>query len=256
MKFATFLLESSISNGQYKTPITEEKALELIKEHCSKVKNPFYRGMKKQASQFYIFQGDKGSRLSSTHKESGNYYNTLMDKFIQEKGANLPLRTKSIICANQANYNHIEHFGDQRFVVFPYDDTVIGYLPAFDIWYCKLKLGARLIGFLDFNELLSNVGSINSLDYDKLIDDIKRVISDDYVAPNGLALTSAKTLKSYFKDGDVEEILRKAFNEVSFFFGDASKDDNQEREVWIGGPCVAIELNTYYKLENEIKKWI
>lgn len=253
MKFAAFLLESTVSNGQYKTPITEEKALELIKENCSKVKNPFYRGMKKQDSKFYIFQGDKGSRVSSTHKESGNYYNTLMDKFIQEKGANLPLRTKSIICANQANYDHIENFGNQQFVVFPYDDTVIGYLPVFDIWHCKLNLGTRPIEFLDFNELLSDVDGINSLDYDKLINDIKLVISDDYIAPNGLARTSSKILKSYFKDGDVEDILRKAFNEIGFFFGDASKDDDQEREVWIGGPCVAIELNTYYKLKNKIK---
>ena len=46
MKFAAFLLENTVSNGQYKTAITEEKAIELIKEHCSKVKKPFYKRTK------------------------------------------------------------------------------------------------------------------------------------------------------------------------------------------------------------------
>lgn len=255
MKFQQFLIEGT-SDGKYKTPITEDEAIELIKTKCTKVNvlEPFWRGMRKQTGSYFKFQGDSGNRLSATLKESGNYYNTILDHYIQDENKNYPLRSKSIICANNANFNHTEHFGNQKFAIFPYDTTIIGYLPKFDIWLCKLQFGNKTIEFLDFNELLSNAGNINSLDYNELINGIKKVISKTFIPSNGLANKATATLRSYFENEDqVESILKKAFNDIDYFFGDASKDDHTEREVWIGGPCIGIEFTKYFNMKGKLK---
>ena len=86
MEFKKFLLENT-SDGNYKIDIDEEEALRLIKTHCSKVdvEAPFWRGMSKQYNNFYILDAERGSRVSATFKDSGNYYNTILDHITKKE---------------------------------------------------------------------------------------------------------------------------------------------------------------------------
>ena len=247
MEFKKFLLENT-SDGNYKIDIDEEEALRLIKTHCSKVdvEAPFWRGMSKQYNNFYILDAERGSRVSATFKDSGNYYNTILDHITKKENKSNPLRGKSIICANNANFKHALSFGRQTFAIFPYDDTIIGYIPKYDIWHCSIKFGEKDIDLLSFNEMLHHF-KIDSLNYNHIISGIKDVVESE--------------TSSIYKDrllslvgsniDEIENKILKAFKTMGHFFS-TYKNDETPREVWIGGKCVAIEYRTYLKIKDKL----
>src|SRR5574344_2183201 len=128
MKFIDFLHENTNS---YKTKISIDKAKQLIKDHCKNIdlKRPLWRGMRDTDNSF-ILHGEKGNRVSIT---DGNYHTVIIDHNISKNKLNYPLRSKSIICITDKGKSNTEIFGDERYAILPFDNTVIGVVPESDI---------------------------------------------------------------------------------------------------------------------------
>lgn len=253
MDFRKFLLEN-VSDGKYKVEIDEEEAIKLIKTYCSKVdiEAPFWRGMSKQSNNFYIFEAENGNRVSASMSDSGNYYNAIIDHVIKDENKSYPLRGKSIICGNNANFKHALSFGRQMFAIFPYDDTTIGYLPTFDIWHCNVKFDEKSIDLLSFNEML-HYFKIDSLQYDLIISGIKEVVKNDNEKDELYKLYRDRLISLVGTDiSKIEHNIIKSFKSLGHFF-DKYKNDEIPRELWIGGKCIAIEFRTYLKIKDKLK---
>lgn len=258
MKFKDFLNEKEYSNGQYKTEISLEDAIHIIKTKCKKVDihKPFWRGMKGGGNDAYIFKGENGNRKSSD-LDFGNYYTVILDHFIKKQNPRNPLRSASIICANTANYKHIKHFGNNRYAIFPYDTTIVGYVNGADIWQSEIKFPNGEVGLYDFNGMLYKASttkhSVRQDTFEHIVEDIQFIISMDEKDRNKYQNYIHKMF-----DGDpdnVEEYLKKLFDKDGpiYFFGDSSEDDSAEREVWIGAECIAIKESVYKEILKELE---
>ena len=92
MKFIDFLLESSSSDGNYKTQIDLEKAAQIFKDKCKNmdIDEPFWRGMR--AKDTYILEGQKSKRESISET---NFHNIVIDDNVADHGKKYPFRQKS-----------------------------------------------------------------------------------------------------------------------------------------------------------------
>lgn len=253
MKFIDFLNENTDS---YKTKINIDKAKQLIKSHCKNIdlKHPLWRGMRDTDNSF-ILHGEKGNRVSIT---DGNYHTVIIDHNISKNKLNYPLRSKSIICITDKGKSNTEIFGDERYAILPFDNTVIGVVPESDI----LSVDIGISDIYKFNEMLNDV----LVDYvvtfktiNEIVDAIYKVVKDPSLSNAKETSYSNMTFFKLFGKLDEDGILNKLeslFNlDECRFKSVVSKDINYSKsnECWIGGGCIAIHEDIYDVLIKELE---
>lgn len=266
MKYQQFLImekEHSKVDGSegYKSELTEEKAIEIIKTKCKNVdvNKPLWRGMKYEKD-FYLIEGQKGSRKSAN---TSNHYTLIIDEILKSDFSYAPLRSKSIICST--NQRYASNYG-LAYAIFPFDDVEIGQCEYDDIWYTNIYIGGYEETIKDVNSLFKYVSN-NPESYEEIVKDIvfdmehnerddweeiTLHIADRYIDDHG-----EDEFEKSDKDDVVEYVLYSMYHPehaLGMKFGtykeleidEMEKDDSFE--VWFGGKCIAIDMHTYKKM--------
>lgn len=260
MNFEEFLLIESESN--YKTEINDiEQLKELLNTHCKNAdfKYPIIRGMRGKATG-YIFEGKNSKRTSIS---PGSFHNLFVDENIKKKGPEYPLRGACIIGLSDTgkkSTDYTEVFGKDKYVIFPYDDVIIGVCDDYDIlktiFVDKIFPDLPILNDLRRGWLNVKYGygeSDNLATYTSIaqpVNDIYEMISkekhnDDFyfkmfnkVLKN---MTKAEMKKTFLKLFSIENMRFK-------FIKNADIKQYKTKEVWVSGKCVGIKLEVYEEL--------
>lgn len=243
MNFTEFLIQESKLTNTYKTSIDLDKALELVNTKCSdtKFERPLIRGMR-GSDDAYIFEGQNGSRRSITKT---NYNTVILDTVIKELDDKYPLRSASVICTTLDDIDSTDRFGNDKYVIFPYNDTIIGYLTkSTDLNYTKFDINGVQQGTGAFRGILTS-NKIGDSSFAEIVKDIKSALNDK---------NEDKRLLKLFGDvTDVEQTLKDMYapKNLGYDFGTMKDVKNKvDGECWIGGKCVAIKYDIWEKLKK------
>jgi hypothetical protein len=233
MRFKDYLREA-----KHRQDISIEQAQELLQAHCSDalkhLDKPLWRGFSGKEDA-YLVQGELGGRGSAN---TTNHYTVLMDHFLTPLG--YPKRSASIIMANNENLRAASSYGE-IYAVFPYDGVKIGVCEDEDIWFTKFTIGAATHAQkIDaWNDFFDDAG-IPDHSYQDLVQGIKETIEnkeDEYYSlmRNVFGFDPAK----------IEEILKEAYSPKNLGLhlatsADIQKYEDRDRELWIGGKCIAL----------------
>lgn len=252
MNFLTFLNESS-----YRTTLTQLEAVELVKTKCKNIDLDHYiiRGANNTGG-YYILEGQKGERKSRQNYSNGNYYTILIDHFIKKNKTNLPLRSASVICTNIKNKRQAKIFGDNMYVILPYDDTIIGCVNKPDIWMTETSIGDTFNDLEQFNSLFLKCG-IDSTSYKSIVKDIKHIIDTHDISTSPSHID--ELVKIFLNDSNnVEKFLEHAYSAKNLEFTSIKSNQintvENKCEFWIGGPCVAILIDRWDEFKELLKK--
>jgi hypothetical protein len=233
-----------------------KRAVTLLNQHCkeslSLIHNPIWRGMKNHNESILTIDPTTGERRSNN---TSNYYTTLLDYSPYMKG--WPLRSKSLICSTSHGY--AINYGQQRYTIFPYDGVKIAVCPKQDIWETPIVLpefGRRFAGgrgLSDFNEWLCYDLGFTWSDWKGMQAEVltpafqKRINAD--LHPN----FKGKVTGPQFID-----IIQRAFRPEQTGFelmtiAEFAQKNPSNKEVWIGGPVVAIKYSMYKQFVQAIK---
>lgn len=259
MKYKDFIKEATdhgITDGAeaYKKQIDINEAVKLINTHCKKInyKKPLYRGMKKSGD-FLLMEGQKGGRKSET---TSNHYTLIIDELLRRHYKTAPLRSKSIICANDELYTSI--YGE-TYVVLPYDDVVIGKTGTSDIWGSKADFAGVNKGLSIMNDRLKKYIE-EPKTYDEIVNAIVRDLqSDDPIEMSKDLIRIWRKIKKIPEDKEitnfkemVEESLRIGYepsDQLDMEFGTYSElgigEVRYNYEYWFGGKAVVILKSEY-----------
>lgn len=243
-----------LTESQYKTKISDEEFLKLLKEKCSDAlqngkDTPIVRGMS-GGEEAVIIQGEAGGRESAN---TSNYYTIFLDHTLGPKG--YPKRSKSIICSNWRNRDYSNSFAENYvFAIIPYNGVKIGVCPDYDMWETEFKHGPdSIIGnrIESLNRAFKWAG-IPQTTFDDAVKAIEKLLENEKLPiednPND---ENHIFLAKMFKEGKVREQLEKMYNEDMGFSLHTTKtvyEIDEPREVWIGGKCLAIPLERYQNL--------
>lgn len=250
MKFIDFLLESSSSDGNYKTQIDLEKAAQIFKDKCKNmdIDEPFWRGMR--AKESYILEGQKSKRESIS---DANFHNIVIDDNIVTSGKNYPYRQKSIICVTNKGYKYAKVFGPEVYAIYPYDDVIIGYCDSEDILNTKLN-----------NKILNNSTSLSGLNFNlnrlngfnNKTNSVKSLIDSIYERKD----SNKSLFTRIFGDFDIDKqeatkIIKEYYSLNNFIFDTSKANFNEKNigEIWIGGKCLAINISKLDKFKELLK---
>ena len=260
MNFEEFLLIESESN--YKVEINDiEQIKELLNTHCKNAdfECPIIRGMRGKATG-YIFEGKNSKRTSISQ---GSFHNLFVDENIKKKGTEYPLRGSCIVGltdTSKKSINYTDTFGEDKYVIFPYDDVIIGVCDEYDIlktiFVDKIFPDLPILNDLRRGWLNAKYGydeSDNLATYTSIaqpVNDIYEMISkekhnDDFYF--GMfnkvlkGMTKAEMKKTFLKLFSIENMRFK-------FIKNADIKQYKTKEVWVSGKCVGIKLEIYEEL--------
>ena len=253
MKFINFLNES-LSNGEYKTKIDLEKASQLFLKECSRIdiNKPLWRGMRGKDPSF-ILQGNAGKRQSISNATT---HNIVLDDDISDHNSKYPLRSSSIIAITNGGKGYTDHFGSDRYAIYPYDKTVIGVCSHKDILEREYK-GLRIT---DINELILDVtGLRGQYDLKELIDKIYKVVHEGDTDSDDDSYL--EWFGKFFDDkshGEIHDTLLDIYGIDNYdFVKNDSPKLSGSKEVWIGDKCIAVHekyLDEFKKLVKDYDK--
>ena len=238
MNFKTFLLQENRT-----TTVDLSKAVEIYKTHCNKcdIDHPFMRASR-SVFDYRIYN----TRNSHRKLKGENYASTTVIDHLMKKeyGDKAPLRKEAILFTNKDTENHLKYFGNEVYYVFPYNDTLIGYIENKDYNY------ARWISGLDL--LLTNENGIDreNSTYDELIDYIDRM-SPEKIAEYSLrfdieSIEATRNATSEF----IDKVLNLKTLKIGTCYNNAHFD--KQYELW----CSDDALLIHSKLYDEFKKLV
>jgi len=277
MKYKEFLIEN---NDSYKTNLSLEDAIKLIKENCD-VTNFLYRGYKSSQKYLHI-DSNKSERKSAN---TSNHYTVLIDTFLEDK---FPLRSKSIICTNDIEkakgYGYV-------YVVLPYKNAKVASVGDPDIWDKEVKIGTMNLPIYTYNHIFESLG-ISSESYKLFMKGLKEVVykmrktlielaeSDDehdvfmYVKKMNIDIDT-----DYFDGGkkkikveddvslyvlfsmfglydDIYTIIEDAYSSDNLGFELITKKpkSNYKNEYWIGGQSIMVLEHYWNEFLKEYNK--
>lgn len=248
MNFKTYLLES-VSDGKYKKIIDESAAIELLNKHCKNMdfNKPYWRGMSND-NKYYILEGALGERKSV---DSSNHYTVLIDDLLKKEDKDFPLRSNSIICANNDNLNTAIQYGAKVYAIFPYDNVIIGTTKKEDIWFTSVKLGKFNTSINDINDMLHQAG-IKATSLNDIVSQVELLFDEK---PRSLDYIQKKLIKRFDSKESVRESFEAAYNynNLGITFGTSNIINNISgpRELWFGGKCIAIDYHIFKDLQEK-----
>jgi len=239
--------------GDHKRDISIEKALDLLKANCwsalEHVDTPLWRGTKKSSEDAYFIHGEAGE----TGRESANttnHYTILMDTFLPYYG--YPLRSKSIIFANNANYDYASSFG-KSYAVFPYDSESIGVCQKYDLWQTEAFRIGQYPGaktFSDWNYFWSNYGisSASWKEFERTL--TEKMAEEDTIRGQDFRkwFGPPEKLRSVFEKAFSPENLHLELTNTENVY-----DIEGEHELWMSGKCIAIKKNVYHDILPDLR---
>ena len=228
---------------QYKTQLAEEQAFKLLKKHCSDAlqtyHSPIIRGMSRSATGVSLMQGNAGHRGS--RYVGSNFYTIILDAVLAPLG--FPKRSASLICGNWANSNHAGGYGDKH-AIFPYDGVKIAICPEEDIFGTDITIGGRTDAINRWNKLFEAF-KLNDNSIREFLESVKEKYETDLAGNKYFA--DEKWLKEIAEGGI--ETLKKSYQKPFKLTTTANPIYNtgtqQPHELWIGGKCIAIEMQLY-----------
>lgn len=240
MKFLEFL---KLKQPSYKEKISERKAIKLYNEsiHNIDLKYPCWRGMKDYGP-FILFEGEKGNRAGLAKM---NIHNLVYDYTLKNE---YPKRCKSIIAITFGGKNDTSIYGNTRYAILPFDDTLIGlsdrndYITTENYNFHSKKLSnifEEIEQFLvekkfkSFDELVNQTfEELKNKECDLFPRNDKKSIKDQYIKMFGFKNTNTKIITS--KD------LKKY-------------SEHPGHEVWMGGKCLAIREDYFSNFIEKIQ---
>lgn len=240
--FKQFLDEAK----DHKKDLDIGKVVEMLEAHCSdalKNEKLLYRGMT-PGKPAYILHGEVSTRKSAN---TTNYYTVILDNFLPYDG--YPKRSGSIILSN-AKYV-AEGYGTP-YVVFPFDGVKIGVCAKVDMWFSPpftVGESGDTLTIKGWNEVWSEYG-IDSSSYLAFVDDIKSKINDGSKVGGMLA-------DIFVDKSNVEPAIEEAYSAKSLGLELATtktiENYDGNRELWIGGQCIAIHPDMWKHVQEELK---
>jgi len=281
LTFKEFLAEATVKDSVNRKKIifdkidSEEKVKELMKllnKNCKHATDKFFK------TNFGIFRGmsdgpeviqvqyNKGTR---TTENTHDYYRMIIDTHPDFQGTDLPKRNKAMIASTSREY--ATGYGEALYVVFPFDNTIIGVVPQHDIFDLNFKVfdrEANVDGISTMiNRIFTNargagnkkvkVGIITPEIFVKNIDEIgmERVVTslqngwspfikDEDMGAKEFAkkfgISDGKTFLDYlYKTLSPQNLKFKALLPQNFY----SQAPN-DKEVWIGDKCILVSAES------------
>lgn len=236
MDFKSFLNES------YKTSITKDKVLDILKNNNEN--NILYRGMK-DSGDYFIIDGSAGNRKSANTE---NYYTLIIDVIL--KNTDYPLRSKSIICTKSRG--KAAKYGNM-YVIIPLKGTKVASVNEKDIWDVSFKTNETNEKMVDLNYYYSTL-ELNDSSFEKFIDGLTDILSHDPSYYDSDYKDAIKQLKEVFPNKyKIEKDVIKLYKSVTdqFSLHDDASDIEGFPECWVGGRCLAIKYDLYLQLTDQ-----
>ena len=232
MRFKDYLTED-----QYKTETDAQGAWELLNKHCKDalkdLERPIVRGMKGFDGGFGVLHGEVGGRKS---RNTTNYYTVILDAVLPKE---FPKRSGSIICANWQNRSHAAAYGGRLFAIIPFDGVKIGVCPDSDMWDTRIEVNGYNESIEDWNYNLRNSVANDKLSFEEMMERLEKLRAKESGISDWLADLDPGTIKQEFIKAYTKPFKLATTDESKVY------NDKKRREVWIGGKCVAINMNVY-----------
>lgn len=248
MKLDELILEkrTPLKKQKYKASVDEVSAWKLIHRHCKDalphLATPLVRGMRMTGERSYLtLHGAAGFRTSAN---TSNHYTVILDHVLSPLG--FPKRSASMICANWPNRKHAGGYGVQ-FAIIPYDGVKIGVCPHYDMWETEIKIGGWSREIHRWNRELKYMGVDEHDTYEKMVETLE--LKAETMEEQGWKHSDETWMKA-FLPGKADKTLKEAYSKPFKLTTtkEAIYNDGKKHEVWIGGKCVAIELEMFFNM--------
>jgi hypothetical protein len=262
-----------------KTKQQAEDALALLMEKCPSAINAYlenrlviYRGMSDGPEMLEV-NYSKGTRRA---ENTDDYYRMIIDTNPEFAGTDLPKRNKSLVAST--DYMYARGYGQMLYSVFPFENTIIGVVPANDIFHIKFDVFDRKGCFVDdissmFGQIFKEyktryksikTGVITPAEFISNIDEIglERIINllnrgqtsfsfitdpdmDEKKFAKKYGITDGKSFLDYFYHNvfSQQNLKFKALLPAAFYAGNIKKN-----EVWIGDKCIIVYEDAMHKI--------
>lgn len=233
MRFKDYLEEE-----KYRTETDAQGAWELLNKHCKDalkdIEQPIVRGMKGFDGGFGVLHGEVGGRKS---RNTTNYYTVILDAVLPKE---FPKRSASIICANWANRSHAAAYGGRAFAIIPFDGVKIGVCPSMDMWDTQITIGNKKETIQEWNDSLRTAIGNDKISFEEMMQRLEKARADKETwIPEWLEALKPGTVKQEFIDA-----YRQPFK-IATTQNSKVYNDRKRREVWVGGKCVAINMDIF-----------
>lgn len=270
-----------------KFDIDEKNLPQYLQQHCpialkrARQGHFIYRGRKDRENKILLHKPYKSNRVS--YNIDLNYYNLLLSNL--DNWEEFPKRNQSLIGTTSATEAK-ENYGNP-FVVFPFDNPKIGVCSSSDLWksfpylFKNVRLTAPGIGRPDptmemFNEHFHEFlhlckGRELSNDVDKSFSKLKKLFN----LIKKSWQQKRKTIEKIFNSKDpqdkpIQDLFKIVFEKYNgdielamLDLLDPKKNGFEllrlsefniqgNREVWLQGPCVLVELDVFFDNEDAI----
>lgn len=244
------------------------RAVKLLNEHCSEslslIHKPIWRGIRHDFGDIMKIDPSTGIRKSNN---TMNYYTELMDH--SPYFAGWPPRSKSLVCTTDTF--KAQNYG-MKYAIFPFNGVKIAVCPGADIFNTKMSLpelmnidlsfgggNASLIWYLINLGLPDNYEGMVKATSDpkfkqKLVRTNKKLsvysmfgfnpnpkLSENFITMLQKAMAPANT---GFELDTIEEFAARP----------TGGKEGRSREVWIGGPVIAIKFDLFNRFLHAFNK--
>lgn len=243
ISFKQFLHEN-----EYKQSVDAKEALEILRTKCTDallhLDAPLWRGFKGAQGDFMVVNSEVVGRQS---RNTTNYYTIILDHTL--KGTDFPLRSKSIICANNENKGYARGFGT-RYAVIPFNNAKMGLAPSYDFWETNVKMFGRSHRIETLNMYYKRLGlSANSWD------EFKQSVlaqSVDRIRQEFSALTHFTGTQQDLIHEIESAYTPEVMNIVATTPAKFNYSDHKDREVWVQGSCLCIQEDAFHNLQKQL----
>lgn len=234
--------------------ITEEKAVYLLNKNCKRsVKawkrgDGIYRGIPSNNS--FMLYDTKTSLKPRESANAENYYTLLIDNSPAWK--KFPKRSQSLICTTNDGY--ASGYGS-TFIVFPYDNGVIGVSPDDDFWFSfQSTLRESLNRWTNsLNRVFQRLDiDLSDKSYEGIVksfkefDDTMKVSGGESGLTSLIISTGADWLKNYFDYNNILKLVDDKLNPSNNNFKLVKAGyplPDKKVEVWTDAKSVLVEYN-------------
>jgi hypothetical protein len=152
---------------------------------------------------------------------------------------------------------YTDGFG-KRYAIFPYDGVKIGVCYEYDFWETQISIHEASSNTVPrWNREFKELGLSDS-SYAEFTDSIKEKMK--LLANEAADTLEHRRFTEIFGDdsGNIDAILKDAYSPKNLKLhlsttADMEKYEDKERELWIGGKCIALKFETYREMLSEWK---
>lgn len=254
--------------------LSKDEFFKLLRENCKDyINNPKAIQRMKNSIEEYSYVNPKIHSRTQGKADIAKAIMLFMDNL--ESWKDYPKRENSIIGISTLTGGDDFSYGEEFYLIIPYDGAKFGIAPADDLWSSKVKIDDdNYIMFSNFQSLLGDIVSAPQIrsphspyspaSYSELISELQKAYdvylndSESLKMESGFYLKSAKMIFDLFvKDNvkNVEDGINKLLSPNNLY-GGLDKDnmfklhsynelDDKRCEVWTDSECLLFHLGSY-----------